>query len=269
MFKDLKKPKNLLQYRMFKGITDFGNATQFDLFETGYSFLVVCKVPRFIEKLASKDSAIQELLNNYVAILENEFKGLSGIDNITSETSEISDGISTLNVITKVTEQSASTITMNFTEKSGSTITKFHKYYLSGIKDPRSQARTYHGLLKEGVIEPDYANEVFTLLYIVTDNTYRNIEAAYLLLNTQITTAETNMYETTKGDISFKELSVEMNCFPVTGDAVNEKAKKVLDWMLNEKENDKYVPLESDKFIYNGTNDIDTRNGGTSNSENQ
>lgn len=256
MFAALKEPKNLLQYRMYKGITDFGNATQFDLFETGYSFLVVCKVPRFIEKLAEQDEAVSKLLNNYVAILENEFKGLTGIDNMTSDTSEISDGISTLNVITKVNEQSAATVTMNFTEKSGSTITKFHKYYLSGIKDPRSQARTYHGLLKNNIIEPDYSNEVFTLLYIVTDNTYRNIESAYLLLNTQITTAETNMYESTKGDIAFKELSVEMNCFPVTGDAVNTKAKEVLDWMLNEKENPDYVPLESDKFVYTGTEHI-------------
>lgn len=263
MFDYLKKPKNLLQYRMFKGITDFGNTTQFDLFETGYSFLVVCKVPRFIEKLASKDSAVQELLNNYVAILENEFKGLSGIDNITADTSEISDGISTLNIITKVNEQSAATVTMSFTEKSGSTITKFHEYYLKGIKDSRSQARTYHGLLSntaESEIEPDYSNEVFTLMYIVTDNTYRNIEKAYLLMNAQITSAETSMYESTKGDISFKELSVEMNCFPVTGDEVNKRASDILAWMLNE-ENEFCVPLESDKFVYTGTKEISEKTG--------
>lgn len=263
MFKDLKKPKNLMQHRLFKGITDFGNASQFDLFETGYSFLVVCKIPKFIEKLAATDSEINALVQNYVYILENEFKGLNGIDNITTDTSEISDGISTLNVITKVIEQSGGTISMNFTEKSGSTITKFHELYLKGIKDPRSQARTYHGLIgAENGLEPGYENEVFTLLYIVTDNTYKNIEKAYLLLNTQITTAETSMYESTKGDIAFKELSVEMNCFPVTGDPINSKAKEVLDWMFNEKENPTgYVPLDSSKFVYTGTNHIDSKTG--------
>ena len=49
-------------------------------------------------------------------------------------------------------------------EKSGTPITKLFDYYLSGIKDPRTQAKTYHGALDKGwITEPGLEKEVFTL----------------------------------------------------------------------------------------------------------
>lgn len=263
-----KKPKNLTQYKLMKGVTDFGQLEQFNLYETGYSFLVVCKIPTFLKMLKEKDakgeSGIASLIDTYVHILENEFKGLSGLEDMSVETLEITDGISSLNVIGKVTQQSASTVSMTYTEKSGSVLTKVNELYLRGIKDPRTQVKHYHGLLADGSIaEAGYEHEVFTFLYFVTDNTAREIEKAYLLMCAQPTKAELSMYESTKGDIGNKELSMEFNCVPVTGELVDKKAKEVLD-IMNSKYDSKgtlnsgYVEFNSTHFDYSRLADLDS-----------
>jgi len=258
MFSGTKQPRNLTQYKLMQGVTDFGNLAQFNNYETGYSFLIVCQVPKFLEMLASENTEYRNLLDNYTHILEYEFRGLDGIENITSETLDNTNGISTLNIISKVMEQSASQVQMRFFEKSGSTITKLHELFLTGIKDPRTQVKTYHGLIEQGKLEDGYENETFILLYGVTDNTFRKIEKSYLLLAGQPTTAETNIYNSEKGEIGNKELSVEFNCFPVKGEVIYQKAQAALDWM-NSTENPNKITLDSSNFEYTGTQKIPTK----------
>ena len=255
MFGNLKKPRNLTQYKLMQGVTDFGNLNQFNLYESGYSFLVVCQVPKFMEMLAAENSDFKDLLDNYVHILEYEFRGLDGLENITTDTLEITNGISNLNLIAKVTEQSASQVSMRFFEKSGSVITRFHEAYLQGIKDPKTQIKHYHGLIESGKLEAGYENEVFVMLYFVTDNTAREIEKAYLLLSAQPTSAETSIYNSEKGSIENKEITVEFNCYPVKGEKVYEKAKQMLNWM-NNSENPNKLVVNSDNFAYSGIDKV-------------
>ena len=49
----IKMPRNVTEYTLMKGVTDFSNLKQFDLFESGYSFLTVVSVPRFMQLLAA------------------------------------------------------------------------------------------------------------------------------------------------------------------------------------------------------------------------
>jgi hypothetical protein len=258
MLNYIKQPRNLTEYKLMRGVTDFGNLRQYNLFESGYSFLSVIKVPVFMDKLATKyPDTVGILLKNYVHVLEYEFRGLDGLDDITTDTLELTNGISTLNMIGKVNQQSASTVSMRFFEKSGSTLTKFNEYYLRGIRDPKTQAKTYHGLLQDATsgIQAGFENEVFTLLYYVTDNTYREIERAVLLLCAQPPKAETSIYNSEKGTIEHKEITIDMNCFPVTGDAVNKKAKEMLDY-LNLDSNPNKLILNSTDFNYTGISSI-------------
>ena len=233
MYEGLKSPMSVTQYTLMRGVTDFGNLKQYDLYESGYPFLVVVDYPRFLRAL--KEQGPQEykiLIENYVHVLEYEFRGLDGLDNITADTSELTNGINTLNLITKVNEQANGTFTMRYWEKSGSVITRTHKLFLTGIKDPRTQIKTYHGLIDRGVIQnPGFHNEVFTFLYFVTDNTMSKIEAAYLIIAAQPTTAEVNIYNVEKGNMEFKELSVEFTGFPYTSAKVNKAAKDILEWI--------------------------------------
>lgn len=273
MFSSVKVPRNLCQYRLFRGAADFGNLRQWDLYEKGYSFLTVVTVPEFIQKLAtsgcSKGPAnikliASRLLNNFVYILEHEFRGLTGLSNLTAETSEITDGISSVAMINKVTEDTSITIQMSFFEKSGRTITKFCELFLRGIKDTRTQGKTYFGLIEEGTLEPGFENEVFSLLYYVTDNTYRNLEGAYLFMCAQITEVPlTEVFESEKGSYSYPEISVSFNCFPVTDDTINQEAARMLEFLLSDNAGkDKLVvDTQSTAGFYTGEKDIQNAYG--------
>lgn len=258
LFKNLIQPRDLSQYTLMRGTVDFANVAMWNAFETGYSYLTVVQIPKYLQMLASQDSTYATLINNYVHILEYEFKGLDGIENITSSNGEISNGISTINFINQVTMQSSSSFTMRYTEKSGSVLTRTNELFLTGIKDGRTQVKTYHGLLEnESIEETGYEYETFSFMYFVTDNTMRKLEKAYYIVAGQPTQAETNIYNSDKGEIGFKEISMEFQGFPITGNIVDYKAQQMLNW-LNNPSNPNRMIVDSNNFMYHGLNDINT-----------
>lgn len=228
MVKYTKKAQSAATFACMRGVTDFTNAAQFNLFESGYAHLYVIAMPKWIDTFGTYDNDVKKMADTFKYILEYEFKGLDGIDDINTDKLEVTDGVSTLNVIGKVTKQSSAEVTMSFTEKSGSVITNFIKFYLEGIKDPRSQAKTYHGLIRAGKTYGGFENEVFTLLYVVTDNTMLQLEKAYLLCNAWPTTARTNIYNVTKGEIDKKDIDVVFECFVLDGPDVDKRARDIL-----------------------------------------
>ena len=226
-----KKPFSTASYTMVRGTIDFSNPAQFNLYESGYQFLTVVSRPRYIEMLADTDTEVANSLKLFCWILENEFKGLSGIDNITIDPLEFTDNISTINTIGKVNQQSATEISMSFTERSGGAMTSFIEYYLKGLNDSRTQLKTYHGLIKDGKLAAGFENEIFHLLYIVTDNTGLGLEKAFLFACAQPTTAQLDIYNGEKGAIEKKDIDVPFQCFLIDGDEVDKRAVKMLAYL--------------------------------------
>lgn len=230
-------PKDLTQYTLYRGITDFSELRQFNMFEGGYSFLHVLDIPEFLKKLASSDhnSEYAKLINTYRHYLEYAFKGLNGFEDITAETGEVNNGVSNLQLINKVNMQSASSFTMNYTEQHGLLLAKVHELFLRGIKDPKSQVKRYHGLLNKGEAmegQNGFENEVFTFLYYVCDNTCLNIEKAYLIVAAQPTTAAlADVSNSERGQFDWKEVSVQFNGIPLVGPAITAKAQEFLDYI--------------------------------------
>ena len=258
MVRYTKKAYSTANFACMRGVTDFTNAAQFNLYEGGYSHLFVISMPKYIKKLYDEDKDVKAMAETFKYILEYEFKGLDGIDDISTDNLEVTDGISTMNVIGKVTKQSAAEVTMSFTEKSGSAITNFIRYYLEGIKDPRTQAKTYHGLIKQGKLYGGFENEVFTLLYIVTDNTMLQLEKAYLLCNAWPTSAKTSIYNTTKGEIDKKDIDVTFQCFVLDGPEVDKRALQVLAYSNEQNAVDKAYQAHDNKTF--GTDVLPTAN---------
>ena len=268
-FSDLKSPRDVTAYTLFRGTTDFTQLQQFDLYESGYPYLVCVSIPEFLRKMAERDTEVAKLVNSYIHIIEYEFRGLdSGLENISSDTQEISNGIQSMNVITKVNAQSASTFSMRYYEKSGSVLTKLHQLYLRSVKDPGTGFKTYGGLIGTGAdqIQPQDAGfhkECFSFLYMHTDNTGMLIEQAAYLVGCMPTTAQMDIYNGTKGDINFQEISCEFTGFPIFGSAINARAKKILDWM-NSSANNRMVHRNSWDYNYAALND---RNAGLAQSK--
>ena len=223
-----KKPVSAAQYSMMRGVTDFTNAEQLNMFEKGHGMIIIIDRPKFIEALANKLEDVRDLLDNFCNIIEYEFQGLDGIEDINAEDLTYSDGISELAGVGKVTEQSNSEVTMRFTEKSGSTITKFVKYYLSGVRDSRTQTKHYHGLIANGEMAMGFENEVFNMLYLVTDASGLQLEAAYLLANAWPNSAKTNIYNVEKGTIESAEIDLTFKCFVIQNEEVDKRAVKML-----------------------------------------
>lgn len=228
-------PRATVEYSGFRGCTDFTQIGLFNQFETGYPWIAVLGIPHFMEKAAdgkvkgiSDGGGLERAITQFRRGLEYEFRGLSGLPDTVGETTEITDGINSQKMISKVTRETSVTISMPYFEKTGSLYTKMAEYYLTGIKDPLSQAKTYHGLIQAGELEPGLEHEVFTFLYWVTDATMLRIEKAWLLCNAQLTKAETSMYDQTKGEISNKEITMEFNAYAITGYEVDQAAYTLL-----------------------------------------
>lgn len=253
-----RKPKNLTVYTAYRGVTDFTQIGQFDQFETGYSFLSVIKMPTFMEILAKEDpNGIGVLEKSFKHMLEYEFRGLSGIPDVTGQTGTITDGINEMQYINRVTMDTSITVSIPYFEKSGSLITKYTEYYLTGIKDRMSQAKTYHGLIAADKCDPGLENEVFTLLYYVTDNTYLKLERAILLANAQLVSAETSMYDSSRDNINNHETTIQFNCFPIMGAKVDKAAAALLQDITgvyagyedNDKQDPDYKKVASGAYV--------------------
>lgn len=231
-----KAPWKASEYANMRGVVDWGNLFQFAPYESGYCFLVVINGPFIANStIAGNKDGFGDLQDAFIKILEQEFKGLSGIGNITSDTMEISDGITSISLLGKVNQETNSQITMEFTEKSGSLITKYVSTYLRFVRDPKTEAKTYGGAITAAnARDASPAKEVFNFLYVITDSTCLNIEKAFLILNAQPTEASYgDLYNMNKGDISTKDVSITFNAFVVDGKLPNKIALVYMRSMVN------------------------------------
>ena len=244
-------PRNLSQYTAFRGVTDFTQVGQFNQYESGYQFLEVISLPKWLEVAGTKDATIAQMNKNFKHMLEFEFRGLDGLTDLQGDTFEITDGINSLRMINKVSWDTSIEVSSQYFEKSGSLITKYSEYYLTGLKDPKTQAKTYHGLIADGSIAPGLENEVFTLLYYVTDNTMLRLERAVLLANCQLTKSELSMYNGSRDNISNKEMTISFNAFPVIGYEVDKAANYLLQQITGVR-----VETKNNTVQYNGVGSV-------------
>ena len=224
----VKPPFHVGAYNIYRGMTDFTNIGQFTQYEKGYGQIFVLSTPKFMDMLAEKNPNIAIINEEFKNILEYEFKGIDGLPDITSDKVEITNGAQTISMISNVTRESAISVTMQYYERTGLPLTKYSELFLTGIKDPNTKYKTYHGLIDCGLLEPSYANEIFKMLYINTDNTGTAVEGAVLLTNMQLTQAKKSIINATRGEISNETIDLEFSCYPVYGELVDKMAAKLL-----------------------------------------
>ena len=252
MFKNTKDFKDVTSYRLMRGVPDFGSLVQFNPYETGYAAFIICQMPKFIDVLAKYNSDYNKLIKNWAHIVEYEFKSFDGLEDLSADTIQLGDDLNNINVINKVNMQSASEFSLTYDEKSGSPLTKFARLYLTGIKDPRTQVKTYHGLIHNNILEPGFENEVFTFLFIAADNTMRKVEYATLIIGAQLNSADTSMYSYNKGDISKKEITVKFSGYPIIGTKIDAAAQDMLTFLLSEQAGARRIWVNSDDYDYTG-----------------
>ena len=252
MFAYTKEYKDVTGYRLMRGVPDFGSLVQFNPYETGYAAFIICQMPKFMEVLAKYNADYNKLVKNWAHIVEYEFKSFDGLEDMSADTIQLGDDLNSINVINKVNMQSASEFSLTYDEKSGSPLTKFARLYLTGIKDKRTQVKTYHGLIHNGILEDGFENEVFTFLFMATDNTMRKVEYATLLIGCQLNSADTSMYNYTKGDIGKKEVTVKFSGYPIIGTKIDQAAQDMLSFLISTEAGARRIVLNSDDYDYTG-----------------
>lgn len=242
LFSDLRSPRDVTGYTLYRGTTDWTQLQQFDLYEKGYPYLVLVSTPDFLMKMADADTEVATLVNSYRHIIEYEFTGFdsAGIDDITTDAMEISNNMQAINVIGKTTMTGGTTFSMTYKERAGGTLSKMHELYLRSVRDPASGFKTYNGLISTGenaIIKPNeisFQKETWSFLYMHTDPTGLELEQAIYWIGCWPTSANiTQFADTKRGDVEFSDVSVEYQGFPLRGSAINRKAKEILDWMNN------------------------------------
>lgn len=78
MLNYVKTPRSVAEFTLMKGVTDFSNLRQFDLYETSYGFMYVCSVPKFMDLLGNRNAKVRNLQDMFVHVIEGEFKGIDG-----------------------------------------------------------------------------------------------------------------------------------------------------------------------------------------------
>lgn len=253
IFENTKQFKDITKYRLLRGVPDFGNLIQFNPYESGYACLIICEMPKFIEELGKRNPAYNKLIQNWKHLVEFEFKSLDGLDNMTSEPVQLGTDENQFNVIGKTNIQGgASEFTLQYDEKVGGVFYKFSKLYLNGIMDPRLHIKTYHGLIHDGTLAPGIENEIFTLLFIVLDNTMRDVETSYLITSAQLLESSMDIYNYTKGTIEKRDISLKFSGYPIQHPEIDKLSKEVITYLLSDDAKDNQILLNDTNFEYTG-----------------
>ena len=74
IFAGTKPVRNVTKYMLTRGVVDYSALEQWDLYETGYGFLIVLKIPDFLNVLKNESDDYKVLIENYRHLLEYDFK---------------------------------------------------------------------------------------------------------------------------------------------------------------------------------------------------
>jgi hypothetical protein len=243
-----KQPYFGAQHDFRVGDQDIGSMMNFAPFESGYCFLTVMATPKFLWNQYSKDRGDdgsnlkpssetpvtrpggrdQALLANFVKVLEKEFTGLSGIEDMSLSTTDLSNNIMNVPIVIKNERNIYSQVSMTFTEKSGLPLTKFLEMYTTYLHDPYTQVKTYGGAMNQynndrtNILKARVHNETFTLLYVITDRTALLVEKAFILYHAYpMNVPYSTIGDNTKFDIANKEITINWTCEVLDGPLAN------------------------------------------------
>lgn len=222
------------------GITDWGYLSNVDVYEGGFCFLGVLSAPKIhkyyhntkASKIDEMNEPFKDLQDTFIKILEHDFRGLSGLDDITTDTNDLSDNISgTRSFISDTVTAQSSDFSMKYFEKRGTPLSHYVDRYLNYISDPVTKVKMYHSLTECNVPHKYYGiqNECFTLLYFVTDSTMLHIDKAFLIVDAQLRSlSQSELYEFDKGTIEPKEITLNWTGTVIKGFYVNNAAAEYL-----------------------------------------
>ena len=146
----------------------------YDPFKKGFGRVFMIRQPTFVMK------AIPDKMKKFKHILEYCNTGISGIQDIDMDTTNMTGGYNQSNVTFQTTmNDDANTLTIKTYEFSGSPVREVLHYWLTGISDLQTAFGTYHGTN----VPYNQANHTAEFIYVLTDQTGKRVEHVSLWAN--------------------------------------------------------------------------------------
>jgi hypothetical protein len=210
---------------IFKGIIrlDDKNINQFQQKMTGYGFFFWTKSPPMFDK---GNPDLWRAFKNYT---EKGATTFDGFGSMTLDTTEITGGLNGKPIVLPViSKEDQNTFSMQIWEPKGSLGRSTMEWWISGISDPETTFRHYHGLIASGALESKPGNHTAECVYIQTDETGYGIESAYFFANVFPTSIDKSDSNLSSGDHVYVQLTLEFSCRRYQSQYINEVAKEII-----------------------------------------
>ena len=192
----------------------------YDPFKTGFARIFMVRKPLFVDQL------LPDKMKKFKHILEYANTSIQGINDIQMGTANIQGGYANREVtLPTILTDGTNDFTIRVYEFSGSPVREIIHFWLTGIADLQSGLSTYHGYDDAPVNQANHSAE---FIYVVTDQTGKNVEYSCLFANCVPNAIEMSHLNYESGQHDTVPMDLQFTCTKYESPQINEKAKQLL-----------------------------------------
>jgi hypothetical protein len=215
--------RKVQNYALFMGGV---NATHeslqaYDPFVSGRARLFMVQTPMHIQSIIGPDQ-----MNGFKHILEYGCTAISGLSDISVDTDPLTGGYNGLSFeIPKSAKDDTNSLTITCYEFSGLPIRTILHTWINSALDIQTGLSTYYG---DDSIDHIQANQTAEFIYVVTDNTGKNVEYACLFANCFPKKVDTDFLNYSSGQHDLVSTQIEFTATKYESIQINYVAKALL-----------------------------------------
>ena len=222
---------NLTDYALFLGGLNVthNSLLQYDPLKTGFGRLFMVRKPTFV------NDKIEEKLRKFKHILEYGNTAINGLDNIELQGNDMTGGYAGRSVsIPSIAQDTMNEFTVTVYELSGSPVREVIQYWINGMADIQTGLATYYQTTDEvndtqsTPLPITMANQTAEFIYVVTDQTGRNVEYACMLANCWPKRIPLDHFNYQSATHDLVQLEIPFSCIRYMSPEINEKAKTLI-----------------------------------------
>lgn len=200
---------------------------QYDPLKTGFGRVFMIRKPIFV------DNKIPEQMKKFKHVLEYANTGVNGNNDITMNFNPMQGGYTNKQMeIPNIATDDTNSITIKTYEFSGSLMREVIQYWINGVSDINSGLSHYYCDGTPNDVNYGLpicqANQTAEFIYVVTDQSGKNVEFAALYANCFPKTIKLDHFNYESGEHNLVQLDIEFTCSRYMSPQINEKAKQLL-----------------------------------------
>ena len=220
---------NITDYALFLGGLNVtrDSLLQYDPLKTGFGRIFMIRKPIFV------DNKIPEKMRKFKHVLEYANTGVAGNENITLNSVQFQGGYTNKAMdIPTIATDDANTLTIKTYEFSGSLMREVIQYWINGVSDIQSGFSTYYCDGTPNDVNYNLpvcqANQTAEFIYVVTDQTGKNVEYACLWANCMPKEIKFDHFNYDAGQHELVPMDIAFTGTRYMSPQINEKAKQLL-----------------------------------------